>query len=97
MHGAAGVSQNCVGLYSGFVGASVPRQLQYVTTCCNALSQVDTLSCLVERGVDINTKDNDGLKPVDLARDNSHEEAFKLLFKVTKSSLLVSALQNWIR
>lgn len=55
-----------------------------------SLYQVDTLSCLVERGVDISTKDNDGLKPVDLARDNNQEEAFKLLFRVMKSNLLVS-------
>lgn len=41
--------------------------------------------------MDISTKDNDGLKPVDLARENNQEEAFKLLFRVMKSSILVSA------
>ena len=37
--------------------------------------------------------DNEGLKPVDLARDNNHEDAYKLLFKVTKSKLLVRRLE----
>lgn len=44
---------------------------------------------MMERGVDMSTKDNDGLKPMDLARENNHEEAYQLLFKVTKANLLV--------
>ena len=39
--------------------------------------------------MDIATVDNDGLKPMDLARDNNHDDAFKLLFRVMKSKILV--------
>ncbi len=56
--------------------------------------QVSTLSCLVQRGVDVTTKDNDGLKPADLARENNHEEAYELLFRVMKPKLLVWLLDN---
>jgi len=51
--------------------------------------QVATLSSMMERGVNMNTKDNDGLLPLDLAKENSHEEAYQLLFKVARSNLLV--------
>ena len=44
---------------------------------------------MMDRGVDVATKDYDGLKPVDLAKQNNHEEAYQLLFRVAKSSLLV--------
>lgn len=39
--------------------------------------------------MDLSTKDNEGLKPVDLAKENNHEEAYQLLFKVARPSLLV--------
>ena len=44
---------------------------------------------MMQRGVDIGVTDNDGLKPVDLAKENNHTEAYQLLFRVTKSRLLV--------
>lgn len=52
-------------------------------------TQVRTLSCMLERGTDMSTKDNDGLMPVDLAKQNNHQEAHQLLFRVSKSTLLV--------
>ena len=68
------------------------RCLQILSTClcmCSWLLQISTLSCLVQRGVDVTTKDNEGLKPVDLAKQNNHEEAYELLFRVTNPKLLV--------
>ena len=53
------------------------------------LVQVKTLTYLMEHGVDVNTKDNEGLKPVDLAKENNHQEAYQLLFKVARPKLLV--------
>ncbi len=44
----------------------------------------------MECGMDINAKDNEGLKPVDLAKENNHQDAYQLLFRVTKPKLLVT-------
>ena len=36
------------------------------------------------------TVDYEGLKPLDLARDNNHDECVQLLFKTVKPNILVS-------
>ena len=51
---------------------------------------MDTISLLLNRGVDIFTLDNEGYMPIDLAKDNDHEECTRLLFHAKTTSLLVS-------
>ncbi len=48
----------------------------------------------MKRGVDVTLKDNDGLKPIDLAQSNNQEEAYRLLFKVAKSNILVKSIAS---
>ena len=52
--------------------------------------QVNTLVHLMKRGVDMTTKDNDGLTPLDIAKENRNEECIRLLFKAQKLEILVS-------
>ena len=58
---------------------------------------MDTISLLLNRGVDIFTLDNEGYMPIDLAKDNDHEECTRLLFHAKTTSLLVSnENEKWI-
>ena len=52
--------------------------------------QVEALTVLIKRGVNVGMEDYDGLKPFDLAKDNKHQECMKLLFKAINTNLLVS-------
>ena len=36
--------------------------------------QVEALTVLIKRGVNVGMEDYDGLKPFDLAKDNKHQE-----------------------
>ena len=45
---------------------------------------------LMKRGVDMTSKDNDGLTPLDIAKENRNEECIRLLFKAQKPEILVS-------
>ena len=56
-------------------------------------AQVNTLTALIQRGVPTHQEDYEGLKPLDLAKDNQHNECVQLLFKTISPSLLVSVLQ----
>ena len=51
---------------------------------------MDTISLLLTRGVDIFTVDNEGYMPIDLAKDNDHDECARLLFHAKTTNLLVS-------
>jgi len=39
--------------------------------------------------VEVNSKDNEGLKPVDLAKENNHQEAYELLFRTARPKIMV--------
>jgi len=52
--------------------------------------QAVALSTLIRWGVDVTVEDYEGLRPLDLARDNDHTECAQLLFKVIQPNLLVS-------
>ena len=57
---------------------------------CMHTHQVNALMHLMKRGVDMNSKDNDGLTPLDIAKENRSEECMRLLFKAQKPEILVS-------
>ena len=40
------------------------------------------------------SKDNDGLTPLDIAKENRNEECIRLLFKAQKPEILVSGISN---
>ena len=48
----------------------------------------------MKRGVDMNTRDNDGLTPLDIAKENRNEECIRLLFKAQKPEILVRQQTN---
>ena len=52
--------------------------------------KVTALSTLIQRGVDVTMEDYEGLRPLDLARDNYHTQCAQLLFKALQPTLLVS-------
>ena len=56
----------------------------------NALLQVNTLLHLMKKGVDMTSKDDEGLTPLDIAKENRNEECIRLLFKAQKPEVLVS-------
>lgn len=53
------------------------------------LHQVGSISVLLRYGVDTYSEDLDGLKPIDLAKDNKHDECVKILFKALAPTILV--------
>lgn len=55
-----------------------------------ATVQLDALRYFINKDVDMATEDYDGMKPLDLARDNNHDECVKALFKTVKTNILVS-------
>ena len=54
------------------------------------LDQVGSVSVLLRHGVDAHSEDYDGLKPIDLAKGNKHEECVKILFKALTPTILVT-------
>ena len=56
--------------------------------------QVNTLTALIQRGAPTHQEDYEGLKPLDLAKDNQHNECIQLLFKTISPSLLVGLKSN---
>lgn len=46
----------------------------------------------MKKGVDMTSKDNEGLTPLDIAKENRNEECIRVLFKAQKPEILVSWL-----
>ena len=67
----------------------VQRSLINQHTCIRHCLQVEALTVLIKRGVNVRMEDYDGLMPFDLAKDNKHHECMKLLFKAINTNLLV--------
>ena len=44
----------------------------------------------MKKGVDMNSTDNEGLTPLDIAKENRNEDCIRLLFKAKKPEILVS-------
>lgn len=59
------------------------------------LDQVGSISVLLRHGVDAHCEDYDGLKPIDLAKGNKHEECVEILFKALTPTILVNQYHHW--
>lgn len=46
--------------------------------------QIEALELLVNKGADISIIDNEGLTPLDVAKENQQDECVEMLFKITQ-------------